>query len=83
MVRVGIIIAIVLIRSINALDAQTLTCSTSFQGYRICQGPDGYRSTEWERGGMRFGEDNRGDRWSTGRWQGIETTTVSPARPDR
>ena len=49
--------------SITPALAETLTCATSFQGYRICPGPGGYRSTEWERDGMRFGEDSDGNRW--------------------
>ena len=39
----------------------SITCSTSFQGYRVCQSPDGYRSTEWGRDGMQFGQDSYGD----------------------
>jgi hypothetical protein len=77
MVRIVIIIALMAAASASA---QTLTCTTSFQGYRVCQGPGGYRSTEWDRGGMRFGEDSDGDRWSTSRWMGRETTTVTPGR---
>jgi hypothetical protein len=73
-IRISIIIALMAAPA----SAQTLTCSTSFQGYRVCQGPDGYRSTEWDRDGMRFGDDNRGDRWSTSRWQDREITTVTP-----
>jgi hypothetical protein len=61
---------------------RTLTCST-WQGITTCQGPGGYRSTEWDRDGMRFGQDNQGDRWTTSRWQGIETTTVTPPRDAR
>ena len=53
-----------------------------FRGYRVCSGPGGYSSTEWSRDGMRFGQDSDGDRWSTSRWQGSETTTVWP-RPER
>jgi hypothetical protein len=56
--------------------AETVYCSTSFQGYRICSGPGGYRSTEWDRDGMLFEEDSDGNRWTTSRWQGLETTTV-------
>jgi hypothetical protein len=52
-----------------------------FSGYRICSGRGGYRSTEWERDGMRFGEDSDGNRWTTSRWRDMETTTVRP--PDR
>ena len=57
-------------------------CSTSFQGYRICTGPNGRSSTEWEWQGMTFGQDSDGDRWTTSHWQGITTTTVTPA-PER
>jgi hypothetical protein len=73
----GLVVA-VLVHSTAAVGGDPLYCSTSFQGYRVCQGQDGYRSTEWGRDGMRFGQDNQGDRWSTSRWQGIETTTVEP-----
>ena len=48
------------------------------QGNRACQNSQGYRSTEWDRDGMRFGQDNQRNRWTTSRWQGIETTTVEP-----
>ena len=81
MIRLALITA-ALIQSIATLDAQTLTCST-WQGITTCQGPGGYRSTEWDRDGMRFGQDNQGDRWTTSRWQGIETTTVTPPRDAR
>jgi hypothetical protein len=37
--------AIVVIIAASPSLAGTLTCSISFQGYRVCQGPDGYRST--------------------------------------
>jgi hypothetical protein len=57
--------------------AETLACSTSFQGYRVCQGPDGYRSTEWDRDGMTIGQDSDGSRWTTSRWQGVDTTTTT------
>jgi hypothetical protein len=76
MIRIAII-AIALTAAATA-HAQAVTCATSFQGYRICQGPDGYRSTEWEREGMRFGQNNRGDRWSTSQWRDREITTVTP-----
>ena len=77
MMRLAIILALM---AAPPVTAQTLTCATSSQGYRICQGPHGYRSTEWDRGGMVFGEDNRGDRWSTSRWQDRETSTITPRR---
>ena len=76
MTRIVIILALMAAAPVSA---QTLTCATSSQGYRICQGPGGYRSTEWDRGGMVFGDDSDGDRWSTSRWQDRETTTVTSA----
>jgi hypothetical protein len=69
-------IAIVIIACITPALTETLTCST-WQGIRTCSSPDGYRSTKWDRDGMRFGQDNRGERWTTSRWMGIDTTTVS------
>jgi hypothetical protein len=35
-----------------------------------------HSSTEGSRDGMRFGQDSDGNRWTTFRWQGRETTTV-------
>jgi len=75
----SLVIAAALIQSSGALGAETLTCST-WQGITTCQGPGGYVSHEWDRSGMRFGDDNRGDRWATSRWQGMETTTVEQPR---
>ena len=37
---------------INPALAETLTCSTSSQGYRICQDQHGHRCIEWERDGL-------------------------------
>jgi hypothetical protein len=54
--------------------SETITCSRSFQGYETCQGPGGYRSTEWECGGARFGSDNAGARWMSIDRQGREIT---------
>jgi hypothetical protein len=81
--RIGIIVAslanaAVLIQGAATLDAAEITCSTSFQGYRVCQDSQGYRSTEWDRDGMRFGDDNQGDRWSTSRWRDTTITTITP-----
>lgn len=53
-------------------------CSTSFQGYRICTSPDGRTSTEWERQGMRLGQNSDGDRWTTTPWRDTTITTVTP-----
>jgi hypothetical protein len=77
MIKAAIVIALMAAAPVT-LDAQTLTCST-WQGFRTCQDAHGYRSTEWERQGMRFGQDNRGDRWSTSQWRDTTITTLSPA----
>ena len=69
-----------LIQSTATLDSQTLTCST-WQGITTCSSPGGYLSHETEWQGRTNGWDNQGDTWSTSRWQGIETTTVTP--PER
>jgi hypothetical protein len=60
--------------------AETLTCST-WQGIRTCTDGHGYVSHETEWQDRTYGSDNRGNTWSTSRWQGIETTTVTP--PER
>jgi hypothetical protein len=57
--------------------ADSIYCSV-WQGIRTCSSPDGYVSHEWNRDGMRFGDDNQGDRWTSWRWQGRDFTTVSP-----
>jgi hypothetical protein len=66
MVRIAIIIALM---TAAPASAQTLTCSETFQGYRVCQKPDGYRSTETQWQGMTIGDDNRatGGREANGR----------------
>jgi hypothetical protein len=61
--------------------AQTVTCITSSQGYRICDDGHGHSTTEWHWQGMTFGQDNQGNRWTTSRWRDIDITTVK--RPDR
>ena len=58
--------------------AGPVTCSTSFQGYRACPVPDGYRSTETPWHGMTIGQDNQGDRWTTSRWRDGDITTFEP-----
>ena len=62
----------------SALAAEPVTCSTSFQGYRVCQGPGSPTSTEWRWQGMTIGQDSDGSRWTTSRRQGVDTTTVEP-----
>jgi hypothetical protein len=73
------LIAVALIGVTPAL-ADPLYCSTSFQGYRVCQDSHGYRSTEWDRDGMTIGQDSDGRRWTTSRWRDMETTTVEQPR---
>ncbi len=51
------------------------TYSSTAQGYRVCQGPDGYRSTESEWMRFKISKDNRGAKWTSSRWNGLETTT--------
>ena len=80
---------LIVIAAYGSALAETLTCSTSVQGYHVCQGPGGYRSTEtpwqgsyrstetpWQ--GMTVGKDNQGDRWTTSRWRDIDITTIEP-----
>jgi hypothetical protein len=66
-------------RPLNAL-ADPLYCSR-WQGLTTCSSPDGYVSHETQWQGRTNGWDNRGDTWSTSRWQDFETTTVE--RPER
>jgi hypothetical protein len=61
--------------------AETLYCST-WQGVRTCSSPDGYTSHETQWQGRTNGWDNRGNARSTCRWEGFDTTTVEPHRPD-
>jgi hypothetical protein len=61
---------------VSVASAETLACLTTFQGYRVCQGPDGYRSIEIEWMGFTTGRDNRGYDWTSSTWNGLETTTV-------
>jgi hypothetical protein len=77
--RIGIIIA--LMAAVPA-SAQTLTCRSTFQGYRVCRGPHGYRSFETQWHGMTIGDDNRGNRWTMWPWRDTTITTVTP-RPER
>jgi hypothetical protein len=46
-----------------------------------CSSPGGYVSHETTWNGITTGDDNQGNRWSSNRWQGIETTTITP--PER
>jgi hypothetical protein len=76
--RAVIIVAMLLSSDLTL--AETLRFTTSFQGYKICDDGHGNKSTEWSRDGTRFGQDSDGNRWTTSRWQGIDTTTVTPER---
>lgn len=76
--RLVVWLAIVTLASVSPALADPLYCSTSFQGYRVCQDSQGYRSTEWDRDGMTIGQDNQGDRWSTSRWRDTTITTITP-----
>jgi hypothetical protein len=61
----ALIIALV---SVSPALAETLFCSTSIQGYRVCDdGHDGYRSTEWLWQDVGIGSDSDGSRWSYAR----------------
>jgi hypothetical protein len=55
-----------------------LFCTMSFQGYRVCDDGDGYRSTEWQWNGMTIGQDSNGNRWTTSRWRDGDIITVTP-----
>ena len=61
--------------------AGPLTFST-WHGIRTCHDGHGYvcRETEWQ--DRTYGDDSEGTRWTTSRWQGFETTTVTPP-PER
>ena len=70
--------AILVITAASPALAGTLACSTTFQGYRVCQGPGGYRSTETPWRGMTIGQDSDGNRWTTSRRMGFDITTIEP-----
>jgi hypothetical protein len=69
------ILAAALTQGTATLGSEPLTCST-WNGIRTCSGTNGYISHEWDRGGMRFGDDNQGGKWTSWRWQDREITTV-------
>ena len=75
MVRIAIIIAsTVLVQGAGPLDAETLTC-LAIAG--PCQSPSGCVSHDTTWNGITTG-DTQGNRWTTSRWQAIETTPVEP-----
>jgi hypothetical protein len=55
-----------------------LFCTTSFQGYRVCDDGHGYRSTEWQWQGMTIGSDSDGNHWTSSRWRDGAMITVAP-----
>ena len=59
----AIIMVVALSQAPLLWDGQTLVC-TEWQQITTCLGPGGYVSHEWDRDGMRFGDDNQGDRWT-------------------
>jgi hypothetical protein len=73
MIRIAISLALM----VAPASAQPLTCST-WQGVRTCTDAHGYVSHESTWNGITTGDDNRGDRWTTSRWQDREITTVTP-----
>ena len=56
----AVLVAAVFISVSGPALAETLFCSTSFQGYRVCDDGHSYRSTEWQWQGMTFGQDSDG-----------------------
>jgi hypothetical protein len=52
-------VAILIVIASSPALAETLACSTTFQGYHVCQGPGGYRSTETHWQGMVIGPGQR------------------------
>ena len=74
--RAAIIVAAAL-ASMTPASAETLTCS-DWQAIPTCQDGHGYisRETQWQ--GFTIGSNSEGARWTTNRWQGIDTTTVRP-----
>jgi hypothetical protein len=57
--------------------ADTVTCSM-WQQITTCVRPDGYVSHEITWKGITTGSHNRGNRWSSSRWQSFETLTDKP-----
>jgi hypothetical protein len=65
--------------TLRALITIAIFCTTSFQGYRVCDDGHGYRSTEWQWQGQTIFQDNSdGNRWTTSHWNGFDTTTITP-----
>jgi hypothetical protein len=73
--RAAIIVAA--LASMTPTLAGTLTC-TDWQNIRTCSDGHGYTSHETEWQGRTYGDDSDGTRWTTSRWQGFTTTTITP-----
>ena len=84
MIRIAIsqapIIAAMFIGVSGPALAETLFCSTSFQGIRVCTGPGGYVSREWQWQDRVIGDDSDGRRWTSSPWRDGTITTVRPGR---
>jgi hypothetical protein len=55
-----------------------LFCTTSCQGYRVCDDGHGYSSIENEWMGRAIGQDSDGNHWISSRWRDGEITTNMP-----
>jgi hypothetical protein len=64
--------------TLRALITIAIFCTTSFQGYRVCDDGHGYRSTEWLWEGVIVGSDSEGNHWTSSRWRDGEITTGTP-----
>jgi hypothetical protein len=80
-IAVASLVSAAALTSMTPAHAGPLTCST-WQQITTCQDGRGYVSRELQWQGMTIGDDNDGARWTTDRWQGFTTTTVTPP-PDR
>jgi hypothetical protein len=76
-VRAALAVSVIIVVMIDPALADPLYCSR-WLDITTCSLPGGYVSHETNWQGRTNGWDNRGNRWSTSRWQGIETTTGRP-----
>jgi hypothetical protein len=73
-----VVVVAVLTHGSAPVGSETLMCSTSFQGIRVCTGAGGYVSHEWEWQGRTIGDDSDGRHWMTSQWRGGTITTIAP-----
>ncbi len=78
--RAAVALVVLLIPGAVALGSETLTCSTSSQGIRVCTGPGGYVSREWQWQDRVIGDDSNGVGWVTTPWRDGTITTITPGR---